>query len=124
MKKMTKALALVLVLSMVCIIFASCGKTLSGTYKLDATVVGSGAVTTYTFSGSKVTLTIETKVLGNVTSTDTFEGKYEISEKDSGDLQITFTFEGDNAEKHNVTSDLVINEDSIKIGILTFKVVE
>ena len=57
--KKTLSLLLVCVLLVGCIFsLASCGKTLSGTYKADVVVGG----TSYTFSGSKVTLTAE--VLG------------------------------------------------------------
>ena len=47
MKNLTKILALVLALSMVCVIFAACGKTISGTYQSDVRVVGTGAVSSY-----------------------------------------------------------------------------
>ena len=33
MKKIAKVLSLVLVVAMVCVLFASCAKTISGTYK-------------------------------------------------------------------------------------------
>ena len=69
---------------------ASCGKTISGKYELDA-VVGSK---TYEFSGSKVVITYE--LLGKETSV---EGKYKIAENDKGDLEITFTFEDEDAAK-------------------------
>ena len=120
MKNITKVLALVLVLSMVCVVFASCGKTISGKYQLDARAGGlGGAVTTYNFSGNKYTLTVETYVLGSVTSTETTEGTYEITENESGTLQITFTEKGaESASKPVVFEE---GEDTIKIGLLTFK---
>ena len=124
MKKTAKILALVLAVSMLCIVFASCGKTISGTYKFDATVLDSGVVTTYKFSGSKVSLTVDTKVLGNVTSSDTFEGKYEIAEAESGDLQITFTFEDSDAEKYNLTQTFEEGDGTIKIGLVTYTKVD
>ena len=55
-KKITKAVALVLVFSLVCIALASCGKTLSGTYS--ATIGGDtvGVKTSYKFSGKTITI--------------------------------------------------------------------
>ena len=77
MKHFAKALALVLVLSMVCMVFASCGTTLSGEYK--------NALTgTYKFSGSKVTYTT---LLGSV------EGTYKITKNSDGKQVIIFEFE-------------------------------
>ena len=118
MKNMTKVLALVLVLSMACMIFASCGKTISGTYQLDVRVVGSGAVTTYKFSGNKYTCTVETYVLSSLTSTDVTEGTYEITETESGGYQISFTEK--DAESASTPVAFEEGENTIKIGLLTF----
>jgi len=128
MKKIV-SLLLVCVMLVSCIgMLASCGKKLSGAYTLDATAevagVKSGAVTTYDFSGSKVTLTIDTYVLNNK-STASYEGKYEIAEKDDGSLEITFTFTDDKGEEvkdHSTTKVLKESEDgkSITIGLLTY----
>ena len=118
MKKITKVLALVLVLSMVCVIFASCGKTISGKYQLDVRVAGTGAVTTYEFSGSKYTCTVETYLLGSLTNTETSEGTYEIVETESGTLQISFTKKG--AESASTPVAFEEGENTIKIGILTY----
>ena len=76
MKHLAKALALVLVLSMVCMVFASCGSTLSGEYK--NTLGG-----TYKFSGSKVTYTT---LLGSN------EGTYKITKNSEGQQVIIFEF--------------------------------
>ena len=119
MKKSVKVLALVMTVVMLCITLASCGKKLSGTYENDATVLSSGVVTTYEFSGSKVTLTVETKLAGTTVGDPVvIEGKYSID-----DDKITFEFEGDDeeADKYSTTSDFEEGEDYIKIGILEFK---
>ena len=116
MKKSVKILALVMATLMLCLALASCGKKLSGEYVLDATIAGSGAVTTYAFSGSKVTLTIETKLLGSVTDTVEFEGKYSIE-----DDKITFDFDEDDADDYNKAFDFEETDNGIKIGILEYK---
>ncbi len=127
---MKKIVSLLLACVMLCgcvFALASCGKKLSGDYALDATtdVLGmkTGAVTTYAFSGSKVTLTIDTYVAGNKT-TASFEGKYKIA-----DDEITFTFEnekGEEVKEHSNTQTFKEADDgkSITIGLLTFQKVE
>lgn len=114
MKKITKVLALVLALSMLCIVFASCGTTLSGTYTKDGLL----ADTTYKFSGDKVTLSV-----GSVS----LNGTYEITKNDDGNQVITFEFEdsdllstivsfGNGAEVPFEKTD-----DGIKIGGIEYK---
>ena len=130
MKKSVKILAVALSLLMVLGLFVACSPKLSGTYVCDATAGGdlkSGAETTLEFSGSKVTCTIKTYLLGNVTSTDVLEGKYEIAEKEDGTQEITITYDVKNdadLEKPE-TSTAVLTEDeetgSIKIGLITYK---
>lgn len=116
MKKITKVLALVMVLSMVCVIFASCAKTLSGSYKGEVDAFGlAGAEVVYEFSGSKVTVTATAEVLG-FEKTSEFEGTYEIAENEDGDLEITFTFEDEDAEKYGGTVSLEEGDDYIKLG--------
>lgn len=119
MKKVLKVLSLVMVAAMLCITLASCGKTLSGEYENDATVLNTGVVTTYEFSGKKVTLTVETKAAGaTVGDPLVVEGKYSIE-----DDKITFEFESDDedAKKYNQTVDFEEGEDYIKIGIVKFE---
>ncbi len=113
MKKSIRVLALVMALTMVLFVFASCGKKLSGKYS--AEVLGSGA--TYEFKGSKVTITV--KLLGS--SVFDAEGTYKID----GD-EITFTFESDDeeADEYNGTFDFEEKEDSIKIGVIEYKKVD
>lgn len=84
MKNIVKILALVLVLSMVTVVFASCGNTLSGTYKNDG-LLGLGD-SSLKFSGKKVTYTLEG---------ESVEGKYEIKKNDEGKQVIVFDFEDD-----------------------------
>lgn len=116
MKKMTKILALVLVLSMVCVIFAACSKTISGTYKAalgNTSIVGGETV--YKFSGKKVTISVTAGIAGFEKTTD-FEGTYEIKKNDEGKMTITFTFEADDADKYNQTVSFEETDNGIKLG--------
>ena len=60
------------------------------------------------------------------TETKTYEGKYEITEKDDGKMEITFTFENDEAKTYGGTQSFSIDKenDTIKIGLVTYKRVE
>ena len=113
MKRISKAAALILLSVMLCSVFTSCAKKLSGTYT--AEVIGSGVE--LKFSRSNVTISI--KALGSVVAEA--EGKYSIS-----DDKITLEFETDkeNEDKvktYNGTFDFAENENSIKIGLITYE---
>ena len=108
MKRILSAI-LVCVLLVGCVVgMASCGKKLSGKYS-DA-----AGVTTYEFSGSKVTLTVS--ILG----TKTYEGEYSIEENDEGKQVITFTFGEEADDKYSGNFVLVEGEEDgkkyIKLG--------
>jgi len=110
MKNLKKVLALVLCVCMLLTLLVGCGgKKLSGKYS--AEVLESGV--SYSFSGSKVTITL--KALGNIIHT--VEGKYEINED-----QITFSFPSgeENAEDYVGTKSFAEGEDYIKIGGITY----
>ncbi len=122
MKTMKRLLVLALALSMV-FMLVSCGKTLSGTYTAGGDLLGiAGGKTSYTFSGSKVTVTTTTTVLGN-SKTNEYEGKYEITEAADGTMTITMTFESEDASEYNVSSK-TFKEDkeagTITIGVVTY----
>lgn len=128
MKKMTKIFSLVMVLVLVCLVFASCAKTLSGTYSLGGDVGGLvGSNTSLTFSGSKVTVTQTVTVLGSVKTVES-EGKYEINTAEDGTQSITITFNDnadDSAKTYGGTQTFSEGKDAegnatIKIGIFTF----
>ena len=110
-----KVIALVLVIATLTCVFASCGKTISGTYKAElgsTSVLGGSA--TYKFSGSKVTISVTAGAFG-FEKTTTFEGKYEIN-----DDQITFTFEDSDAGEYNGTQSFEKGDGYIKIGGVTY----
>ena len=120
---MKKILSLVLVAVLLVgtmLTLASCGTTISGTYQ-DAL-----KVTTFKFSGSKVTLTVD-----NIIGDDTvLEGKYEITEKDDGSKEITFTFDSEDKEAEKWSEPLPFSEGEengkkfIKISIVKYTEVE
>jgi len=107
MKKLTKVLALAVVLSMACLLLASCG--ISGTYKNNG--IFGFAATELTFKGSKVTIN-----MGGVEA----EGTYKVK----GD-KITIEFADENEDDFsgsdifrllNGEHDFEKGDDYIKIG--------
>lgn len=117
MKKTIRILALTMALLMVAVVFASCAKTLSGTYTGEADLFGlAGATVTYKFSGSNVTITSTGKLLG-MEKTETKEAKYEITEKDDGTMSITFTYDDGKTETQTFKEDK--DAGTITIGLVT-----
>ena len=114
MRRFVKFLCVVMTLVCIGIVLAGCAKTLSGTYKADA--FGSGV--SYTFKGKNVEVNV--LVLGTVVTT--LSGTYEI-----GDGKITLTF-GDadaaEAKSYSGTFDFAETENSIKIGLMEYTLVE
>lgn len=116
-KSIIRVFAFVLICATLCAAFASCGKTLSGTYSVALDGIESGV--TMTFKGSKIITT--KKLLGNVVYTA--EGKYEIKNGN-----ITITYEGDKADDAKDYAGTFTfaegkNDDGkeyIKIGLVTY----
>lgn len=110
--KKTLSLILAIVLAVgVLFTLASCGNTLSGTYKADGFI----STTTYEFSGNKVTVKFE---LGATVSVD---GTYKIEENEDGKLEITLDFgDEENAGEYAGTFSFSKGEENgeeyIKIG--------
>lgn len=116
MKTFAKVLSLVLVAAMVCVLFASCGNTISGTYKGEVDAFGlAGAEVVYKFSGSKVSVTATASILGFEKTVES-DGTYKIAENEDGKLEITFTFENSDAEKYGGTFSFEKGDEYIKIG--------
>ncbi len=123
MKKFTKVIALTLVAVMMLCMLASCGKKLSGDYKGEVNFVVGKASVTYSFKGSKVTVTTETSLLTN-TTTKTYEGTYEITEAEDGKMEIVFTYEKADDEIKSGTFAFEEGEDYIKIAGIQYNKVE
>ena len=118
-------MAVALALLMVTFVFASCGKTIKGTYEaeIDGGLLGKYTAT-YEFSGSKVTVTRKTTNLLQQVETKTYNGTYEITENDDGTMEITFNMEnGDDAIKSE-TLTFEQGDDFIKIGLFKYNKVE
>ena len=118
---MKKVLALVLALSLV-FVFVSCGKTLSGTYTAGGDLGGIvGGKTSYTFSGSKVTISVTGSLLGSSKTTE-YKGEYEIIEAEDGTMSIKFTFEDSDAKEYTGTKSFKEDKDAgtITIGMITY----
>lgn len=107
MKTMTRVMAVALVAVVMCMVLASCGNTISGTYSATYESegffgLGAGSyTTTYEFKGKDVVMTVEATVGGKTTTTTT-NGTYTIE-----DDQIIFTWDKDvetNANGDTVTS--------------------
>lgn len=113
MKKIVKIISIMLVLIFAMACLASCAKTLSGEYKLDAAF----ASKVYKFSGSKVAITYEIAGFEK-----TIEGKYEIGENDKGESIITFTFDDNQEDAEDYKGEYSFSEGEedgvkyIKIG--------
>jgi len=92
---MKRILSLVLAAVLLCgcvFALASCGKTLSGKYEMDATIY----TKTYEFKGKEFTCVRSNKTLG---LSQTASGTYEITEDDEGNTFIAFTYGEDASEE-------------------------
>lgn len=110
-----KLLAVAVVAVMLVATLASCGKSLSGAYSSEVSLLGQSWDVTYTFKGSKVEAVSKTTLLGKV-NTSECAGTYEITENDDGSLEITFDFEDGSDLFKDGTYTLEQGETYIKIG--------
>ena len=124
MKKLVRILSITLVAVMLCATLASCGKV-SGAYAAELDLAVAKTKVTYDFGAfGKVTITTEgSSILGN-SETKTFEGKYKVTEKDDGKMEITFTYEADDDTVKSGTYSFEEGEDYIKINGIQYKKVE
>ena len=119
MKKSIRILAVVLALTAILCVLASCGKTISGTYEAEVDALIMKYTATYEFSGSKVNITKKTTLLGSV-STAEFKGTYEIAENDDGSMEITIELETEDDQIKSGTFAFEEGEDYIKIGLVKY----
>ena len=129
MKRSVRILAVALALLMVTFVFASCGKTIKGTYEaeIDGGLLGKYTAT-YEFSGNKVTVTRKTTNLLQQVETKTYNGTYEITEDEAGNKDITITFTDESSEEakeYGGTFDFSEGEENgkkyIKIGLIKYE---
>ena len=114
MKTMTRVMAVALVAVVMCMVLASCGNTISGTYS--ATYESEGFLgfgkgsytTTYEFKGKDVVMTVEATVGGKTTTTTT-NGTYTIE-----DDQIIFTW--DRNVETNENGDSVVSTNKYEFS--------
>jgi hypothetical protein len=73
-------------------------------------------------------MTVEASNILTGSESKTYEGKYEITEKDDDKMEITFTFEDENddTKSYGGTQAFSIDKenDTIKIGLVTYKKAE
>ena len=113
-KTLVTVLALALVSVMLVCTLASCGGVKSGEYRFGTDNSYEG----YIFKGSKVTNV--KYIAGEKLDSFTKEGKYKIE-----DDEIIFTWIDSDGKETTDTKSFVENEDgSIKIGLVTYKLVE
>ena len=121
MKKMFfKGLALSLVVVMLCLALASCGKMISGSYEGEVDLGVAKYTATYTFKGNKVDVEKKTTTILGTVDTVELSGTYEITENDDGTKEITFTFENEDEEIKSGTFTFEEGEDYIKIGLAKY----
>lgn len=116
MKKSIRLIALALVAIMMVCCFASCAKTISGTYKGDINVLLASYEVTYEFKGNKVIVTRQIESVFGDSEPIVIEGTYEITEDDDGELKIEFTYESNDDVVKGGKFDFEEGDDYIKIG--------
>ena len=120
MKKSIRILAVVMALMMVTVVFASCAKTIKGTYSAEVDIAVLKYTATYEFSGKNVTVTKVVNPLVGESKTYTIEGTYEIIENDDDTMDIKFEFKTEDEHIKSGTFDFEQGEDYIKIGIVKY----
>ena len=117
-----KIIAMVLVVALMAVALTSCATKLSGTYSGEIGLGSlAGAKASYKFSGSKVTLTVTTTLLGAQSSTR-HDTTYEITKADDGTESIKLTFGDADASSYSGSFSFAQNKDAgtISIGGVTY----
>ena len=120
MKKSIRVLVVLMALLMVTVVFASCAKTIKGTYSAEVDIAILKYTATYEFSGKNVTVTKVVNPLLGESKTYTIEGTYEIIENDDDTMDIKFEFKTEDEHIKSGTFDFEQGEDYIKIGIVKY----
>lgn len=108
-KKITRIVALALVIALACFTLVSCGSTISGTYENNG-LLGLGA-TELTFKGSKITIDMGGIKAEGTYSIDEDEITIEFADSNEDDISL-----GDLFHAFNGTHSFEKGEDYIKIG--------
>ncbi len=111
MKKIVSSVLVCVLLACTLLTLVSCGKTVSGTYKLSITESNYEVLEFGMFG--KVTKSTTTGAFG-YTNTQTVEGKYEITETGENEYSITFTWDAEDGEEINTVSFSSGEEDGVK----------
>lgn len=120
MKNTVRILSVVMAVLMVTLMFASCAKTISGTYSAEIDIGVLKYTATYEFSGKNVTVTKVVNPLIGDSKTSTIEGTYEIVENDDGTMDITLSFETEDEHITSGTFDFEEGDNYIKIGLAQY----
>ena len=100
MKTAVKITAVALVAIMLVCAFASCAKTLSGSYSSEAGLGSlAGLKVTYKFEGSKVTVVTTSTLIGN-TDSKSYTGKYELATAEDGTESIKITMDSEDGNAY------------------------
>ena len=100
MKTAIKITAVALVAIMLVCAFASCAKTLSGSYSNEAGLGSlAGVKVTYKFEGSKVTVITTSTRVGN-TDSKSYTGKYELATAEDGTESIKITMDTEDGNSY------------------------
>lgn len=101
MKTAVKITAVALVAIMLVCAFASCAKTLSGSYSSTAGIGSlAGLKVTYKFEGSKVTITTTSTLVGT-TDSKSYTGKYELVTAEDGTESIKITMDNEEGKSYS-----------------------
>ena len=120
MKKTVRIMAVVMAILMVSLVFASCGKTLSGSYEAEIDAVVIKYTATYTFKGNNVDITKKTTTILGTVDTVELTGKYEIAKNDDGTMEITITLDSEDDDIKSGTFAFEEGDDYIKIGVVQY----
>ena len=119
MKKTLKLTAVALVVVILILCFASCAKTISGSYVGEIDLLVAKYEVVYSFKGNNVTVTRQVKSIAGNADPVTIEGTYEIISGETG-TQIKFTYKAEDTVVKGGTFDFEEGNGYIKISGLKY----